>query len=61
MRRDVGLGGSLAQKRDQARDPVAVGVHPARNGLGIIEFVQRVGKYDGYGTDNAPVRLAAQS
>lgn len=26
----------------------------------FFEFVQRIGDYDGYGTDNAPVRLAAQ-
>jgi 4-hydroxyphenylpyruvate dioxygenase len=26
----------------------------------FFEFVQRRGRYDGYGTDNAPVRLAAQ-
>jgi 4-hydroxyphenylpyruvate dioxygenase len=26
----------------------------------FFEFVQRIGEYDGYGTDNAPVRLAAQ-
>ncbi|KRE33709.1 4-hydroxyphenylpyruvate dioxygenase [Mycobacterium sp. Soil538] len=26
----------------------------------FFEFVQRFGHYDGYGTDNAPVRLAAQ-
>ena len=26
----------------------------------FFEFVQRFGGYDGYGVDNAPVRLAAQ-
>lgn len=29
-------------------------------GTVFFEFVQRFGGYDGYGTDNAPVRLAAQ-
>jgi 4-hydroxyphenylpyruvate dioxygenase len=29
-------------------------------GTVFFEFVQRRGRYDGYGTDNAPVRLAAQ-
>jgi 4-hydroxyphenylpyruvate dioxygenase len=29
-------------------------------GLVFFEFVQRFGHYDGYGVDNAPVRLAAQ-
>ncbi|MGK2870437.1 MAG: VOC family protein, partial [Mycobacterium sp.] len=29
-------------------------------GTVFLEFVQRFGGYDGYGTDNAPVRLAAQ-
>jgi 4-hydroxyphenylpyruvate dioxygenase len=29
-------------------------------GTVFFEFVQRRGHYDGYGTDNAPVRLAAQ-
>jgi 4-hydroxyphenylpyruvate dioxygenase len=29
-------------------------------GTVFFEFVQRIGGYDGYGTDNAPVRLAAQ-
>lgn len=29
-------------------------------GTVFLEFVQRMGGYDGYGTDNAPVRLAAQ-
>jgi len=29
-------------------------------GTVFLEFVQRFGAYDGYGTDNAPVRLAAQ-
>ena len=29
-------------------------------GTVFFEFVQRIGHYDGYGTDNAPVRLAAQ-
>jgi 4-hydroxyphenylpyruvate dioxygenase len=29
-------------------------------GTVFFEFVQRRGQYDGYGTDNAPVRLAAQ-
>jgi 4-hydroxyphenylpyruvate dioxygenase len=29
-------------------------------GTVFFEFVQRIGDYDGYGTDNAPVRLAAQ-
>ncbi|QYJ03559.1 TIM barrel protein [Nocardioides panacisoli] len=27
----------------------------------FLEVVQRIGEYDGYGADNAPVRLAAQS
>jgi 4-hydroxyphenylpyruvate dioxygenase len=26
----------------------------------FFEFVERRGNYDGYGSDNAPVRLAAQ-
>jgi 4-hydroxyphenylpyruvate dioxygenase len=26
----------------------------------FFEFLERRGHYDGYGTDNAPVRLAAQ-
>jgi 4-hydroxyphenylpyruvate dioxygenase len=29
-------------------------------GTVFFEFVQRIGDYDGYGADNAPVRLAAQ-
>ena len=29
-------------------------------GTVFFEFVERRGRYDGYGTDNAPVRLAAQ-
>ena len=29
-------------------------------GTVFFEFVQRRGAYDGYGADNAPVRLAAQ-
>lgn len=29
-------------------------------GTVFFEFVQRFGHYDGYGVDNAPVRLAAQ-
>jgi 4-hydroxyphenylpyruvate dioxygenase len=29
-------------------------------GTVFFEFVQRIGEYDGYGSDNAPVRLAAQ-
>ena len=29
-------------------------------GTVFFEFVQRRGRYDGYGADNAPVRLAAQ-
>ena len=27
----------------------------------FFEVVQRLGEYDGYGADNAPVRLAAQA
>jgi 4-hydroxyphenylpyruvate dioxygenase len=29
-------------------------------GTVFFEFTQRLGRYDGYGADNAPVRLAAQ-
>ena len=29
-------------------------------GTVFFEFVQRRGRYDGYGAENAPVRLAAQ-
>jgi 4-hydroxyphenylpyruvate dioxygenase len=29
-------------------------------GTVFFEFVERRGRYDGYGSDNAPVRLAAQ-
>ncbi len=42
--------------------PTAHFVHFYTRTVGSVffEFVQRFGHYDGYGTDNAPVRLAAQ-
>jgi 4-hydroxyphenylpyruvate dioxygenase len=44
------------------RDTDGEFVHFYTRTLGTVffEFVQRRGRYDGYGTDNAPVRLAAQ-
>jgi 4-hydroxyphenylpyruvate dioxygenase len=44
------------------RDPGGDFVHFYTRTVGTVffEFVQRRGRYDGYGADNAPVRLAAQ-
>ncbi|KAA0102408.1 sugar phosphate isomerase/epimerase and 4-hydroxyphenylpyruvate domain-containing protein [Mycolicibacterium sp. P1-18] len=44
------------------RSPAGAFVHFYTRTVGSVffEFVQRVDDYDGYGTDNAPVRLAAQ-
>ncbi|MHA3023133.1 bifunctional sugar phosphate isomerase/epimerase/4-hydroxyphenylpyruvate dioxygenase family protein [Mycobacterium sp. BMJ-28] len=44
------------------RSPLGHFIHFYTRTVGTVflEFVQRFGGYDGYGTDNAPVRLAAQ-
>ncbi len=44
------------------RSPQGEVIHFYTRTVGTVffEFVQRIGGYDGYGTDNAPVRLAAQ-
>lgn len=44
------------------RSPQGEFIHFYTRTVGTVffEFVQRIGGYDGYGTDNAPVRLAAQ-
>ncbi len=45
---------------DRSPDGEFVHFYTRTVGSVFFEFVQRVGDYDGYGTDNAPVRLAAQ-
>ncbi|KQY03860.1 4-hydroxyphenylpyruvate dioxygenase [Mycobacterium sp. Root135] len=45
---------------DRSPDGTFVHFYTRTVGSVFFEFVQRVGNYDGYGTDNAPVRLAAQ-
>jgi len=45
---------------DRNADGAFVHFYTRTVGSVFFEFVQRVGDYDGYGTDNAPVRLAAQ-
>jgi len=45
---------------DRSPDGAFVHFYTRTVGSVFFEFVQRVGDYDGYGTDNAPVRLAAQ-
>ena len=45
---------------DRSADGAFVHFYTRTVGSVFFEFVQRVGDYDGYGTDNAPVRLAAQ-
>ncbi|TQR87053.1 sugar phosphate isomerase/epimerase and 4-hydroxyphenylpyruvate domain-containing protein [Mycobacterium hodleri] len=45
---------------DRSPDGTFVHFYTRTVGSVFFEFVQRVGDYDGYGTDNAPVRLAAQ-
>jgi 4-hydroxyphenylpyruvate dioxygenase len=44
------------------RSPHGTFIHFYTHTVGTVffEFVQRIGEYDGYGSDNAPVRLAAQ-
>jgi len=49
---------NLLYDRDQAGD--FVHFYTRTVGSVFLEFVQRYGRYDGYGADNAPVRLAAQ-
>lgn len=45
---------------DRSADGAFVHFYTRTVGTVFFEFVQRIGEYDGYGTDNAPVRLAAQ-
>ncbi|GAB7067030.1 sugar phosphate isomerase/epimerase and 4-hydroxyphenylpyruvate domain-containing protein [Mycobacterium hodleri] len=45
---------------DRSADGAFVHFYTRTVGSVFFEFVQRVDDYDGYGTDNAPVRLAAQ-
>ena len=45
---------------DRSADGHFVHFYTRTVGSVFLEFVQRFGAYDGYGTDNAPVRLAAQ-
>ncbi|MBX7434371.1 TIM barrel protein [Mycobacterium sp. Y57] len=59
-------GAELAELRElnllYDRSPAGHFVHFYTRTVGSVffEFVQRFGHYDGYGVDNAPVRLAAQ-
>ncbi len=45
---------------DRNADGAFIHFYTRTVGTVFFEFVQRIGDYDGYGTDNAPVRLAAQ-
>ena len=45
---------------DRSADGAFIHFYTRTVGTVFFEFVQRIGGYDGYGTDNAPVRLAAQ-
>ena len=45
---------------DRSADGHFIHFYTRTVGTVFLEFVQRFGGYDGYGTDNAPVRLAAQ-
>jgi len=45
---------------DRSADGEFVHFYTRTVGSVFFEFVERRGHYDGYGTDNAPVRLAAQ-
>ncbi|MCW2517153.1 MAG: 4-hydroxyphenylpyruvate dioxygenase [Mycobacterium sp.] len=45
---------------DRSADGAFIHFYTRTVGTVFFEFVQRIGDYDGYGTDNAPVRLAAQ-
>lgn len=45
---------------DRNADGAFIHFYTRTIGTVFFEFVQRIGEYDGYGTDNAPVRLAAQ-
>ncbi len=45
---------------DRSADGYFVHFYTRTVGTVFFEFVQRFGQYDGYGVDNAPVRLAAQ-
>jgi 4-hydroxyphenylpyruvate dioxygenase len=45
---------------DRSADGEFVHFYTRTVGSVFLEFVERRGHYDGYGTDNAPVRLAAQ-
>jgi 4-hydroxyphenylpyruvate dioxygenase len=45
---------------DRNADGAFIHFYTRTVGTVFFEFVQRIGEYDGYGTDNAPVRLAAQ-
>ena len=45
---------------DRSPDGEFVHFYTRTVGSVFFEFVERRGHYDGYGTDNAPVRLAAQ-
>jgi 4-hydroxyphenylpyruvate dioxygenase len=45
---------------DRSADGAFIHFYTRTVGTVFFEFSQRIGDYDGYGTDNAPVRLAAQ-
>jgi 4-hydroxyphenylpyruvate dioxygenase len=45
---------------DRSTDGAFIHFYTGTVGKVFFEFVQRIGDYDGYGADNAPVRLAAQ-
>jgi len=45
---------------DRSPDGEFIHFYTRTVGSVFFEFVERRGNYDGYGTDNAPVRLAAQ-
>jgi 4-hydroxyphenylpyruvate dioxygenase len=45
---------------DRSADGAFIHFYTRTVGTVFFEFVQRIGEYDGYGSDNAPVRLAAQ-
>ncbi|MDX1892140.1 bifunctional sugar phosphate isomerase/epimerase/4-hydroxyphenylpyruvate dioxygenase family protein [Mycolicibacterium sp. 050158] len=45
---------------DRSADGAFIHFYTRTVGTVFFEFIQRIGDYDGYGIDNAPVRLAAQ-
>ncbi len=45
---------------DRSPDGEFIHFYTRTVGSVFFEFVERRGQYDGYGSDNAPVRLAAQ-